>query len=354
MNRTLSALRASFALDTALLAPVVGAITAIPVVGVFAVALSLHNVTAAIAMAVGANLVAVVALVGRPNVGKSTLLNALTGEKVAIVTAKPQTTRNRILGIVNRPGAQIVFMDTPGIHKPLSRLNERMMSFVRQALEERDVALLIVDASVPFGKGDEFALKLLKDYSPKSILLLNKIDLIAKQRLLPLMDRYSKLHEFEEIIPISAKTGDGLEELMSAVIERLPEGPQFFPPDLYTDQPERFLASEIIREKVICQTRQELPYVTAVLIESFEESDTLTRIHSKIVVERESQKPIVIGAGGKRIKQIGTEARRELEKLFPPKVFLDLQVKVEPRWRDNRSVVAALDYREEGSGRESR
>lgn len=291
-----------------------------------------------------------VAIVGRPNSGKSTLINALVGAKVSIVTSVPQTTRNRILGIVNRPGAQIVFMDTPGIHRPLSRLNERMMSFVRQALEERDVALLIADASVPFGKGDEFAVRLLKDYAPQCILLLNKIDLIAKQRLLPLIDRYSKLHEFEEIIPISAKTGDGVEDLMKAVIARLPEGPQFFPPDLYTDQPERFLAGEIIREKVITQTRQELPYVTAVLIESFEESDTLTRIHSTIVVERDSQKGIVIGAGGQRIKQIGTEARHELEKLFPPKVFLDLQVKVEPHWRDNRSVVAALDYRREGEG----
>ncbi len=289
-----------------------------------------------------------VAIVGRPNAGKSTLLNALVGAKVSIVTSVPQTTRNRILGIANRPGAQMIFMDTPGIHKPLSRLNERMMSFVRQALEERDLALLIVDASVKFGKGDQFALELLKEYAPPTILLLNKIDLISKPRLLPLMDRYAKLHNFEEIIPISAKTGDGLELLVSAVIARLPEGPQYFPPDVYTDQPERFLASEIIREKVIGHTRQELPYVTAVLIDRFEESDTITRIYSTIVVERDSQKPIVIGAGGNLIKQIGTEARHELEKLFPPKVFLGLEVKVEPEWRDNRAIVAALDYRQEG------
>lgn len=289
-----------------------------------------------------------VAVVGRPNAGKSTLINALVGAKVSIVTAVPQTTRNRILGILHRPGAQIVFMDTPGIHRPLSRLNERMMAFVRQALAERDLALLIVDASVGFGKGDEFALELLKEYAPPSILLLNKIDVIAKPRLLPLMDRYAKRYEFEEIIPISAKTGDGLEELIRAIVPRLPEGPPLFPPDFYTDQPERFLAAEIIREKVIRHTRQELPYVTAVFIESFEESDSLTRIYSTIVVEKESQKPIVIGAGGKQIKQIGMESRQELEKLFPPKVFLDLQVKVEPHWRDNRRMVAALDYREEG------
>jgi GTP-binding protein Era len=288
-----------------------------------------------------------VALVGRPNAGKSTLLNALVGAKVSIVTAVPQTTRNRILGIVHRPDAQVIFMDTPGIHKPLSRLNQQMMHFVRQALEERDLAVLIVDASQRFGKGDEFALQLLKQYAPKTILALNKIDIIKKPQLLPLMDRYAKLHDFEEIIPISALRGEGLEELMQAIVARLPEGPQYFPPDVYTDQPERFLAAEIIREMVITHTQQELPYVTAVLIECFEESETLTRLHATILVERESQRPIILGNGGRRIKQIGTEARVELEKLFPPKVFLELFVKIEPHWRDNRGIVAELDYREE-------
>jgi len=288
-----------------------------------------------------------VALVGRPNAGKSTLLNALVGAKVSIVTAVPQTTRNRILGIVNRPDAQIVLMDTPGIHKPLSRLNQQMMLYVQQALEERDLAVLIVDATERFGKGDEFALGLLKEYAPKTILALNKIDRVRKPNLLPLMDRYSKLFDFEEIIPISALTHDGLEELTEAIVARLPEGPQYFPPEIYTDQPERFLAGEIIREKIINHTKQELPYVTAVLIERFEESDTITRIHAIIVVERDSQRPIVIGAGAERLKQIGTEARLELEKLFPPKVFLELYVKIEPHWRDNREIVAALDYRSE-------
>jgi len=288
-----------------------------------------------------------VAVVGRPNAGKSTLVNALVGEKVSIVTPAPQTTRNRILGIVNRPEAQVVLMDTPGIHKPLSRLNERMMTFVRQALEEREVALLIVDAAERFGKGDEYALRLLKEYAPRTILALNKIDLIKKPLLLPLIERYSKLHEFEEIIPISARIGAGLEELMAAVIKLLPEGPRYFPPEIYTDQPERFLAGEIIREKVIRQTRQELPYVTAVLIEEFNEAETMTTIHATIIVEKDSQKPIIIGAGGARLKQIGTEARLELEKLFPPKVFLALYVKVEPHWRDDRAVVAELDYRQE-------
>ena len=286
-------------------------------------------------------------VVGRPNAGKSTLTNALVGEKVSIVTPAPQTTRNRILGVVNRAEAQVILIDTPGIHKPLSRLNERMMAFVRQALEERDLALLIVDASEPFGKGDQFAVELLKEYNPPAILALNKIDLIRKNRLLPLIDRYSKLYEFKEIVPISARGGEGLDELMEATINLLPEGPRYFPPDVYTDQPERFLAGEIIREKVIRHTRQEMPYATAVLMDEFEETETITRIHATIVVEKDSQKPIVIGAAGARIKQIGTEARLELERLFPPKVYLELIVKVEPQWRDNRAVVAALDYRGE-------
>lgn len=292
-----------------------------------------------------------VAVVGRPNAGKSTLINTLVGQKVSIVTAVPQTTRNRILGVANRSDAQIVFMDTPGIHKPLSRLNQQMMTFVRQALEDRDLAVLIVDASERFGKGDEYALQLLKQYAPKTILALNKIDLISKSALLPLIDRYSKLHQFEEIMPISALRGEGLEEFVGEVVKRLPEGPQYFPLDVYTDQPERFLTAEIIREKVIRQTRQELPYATAVLIERFEEGETITRIYASILVEKESQKPIVIGAGGSRIKQIGTEARQELEKMLPPKVYLELHVKVEPHWRDNRGMVAALDYRGEGEER---
>jgi GTP-binding protein Era len=289
-----------------------------------------------------------VAVVGRPNAGKSTLVNALVGTKVSIVTAVPQTTRNRILGIVNRPSAQIVLMDTPGIHRPLSRLNEQMMTFVRQALTERDLAVLIVDASERFGHGDEFAVGLLKEYAPRTILALNKIDRIKKPQLLPLIERYSQLYNFEEIMPISALRQEGLTELLDAIVGLLPEGPQYFPPDMYTDQPERFLASEIVREKVILHTRQELPYATAVVIDHFEEGESITRIHASIVVERESQKPIIIGSGGDMLKQIGSEARRELERLFPPKVFLELYVKVEPHWRDVRPMVASLDYRNEG------
>src|SRR5271157_5298133 len=289
-----------------------------------------------------------VAVVGRPNAGKSTLVNALVESKVSIVTPVPQTTRNRILGILHRPDAQVIFMDTPGVHKPLSRLNEQMMNYVRQALADRDLAVLIVDASEKYGRGDEFVINLLREYSPRAILALNKVDRVHKPDLLPLMDRYSKLYGFEEIFPISALRGEGLEEMLAAIVQRLPEGPQYFPADEYTDQPERFLASEIIREKVIRHTKQEMPYVTAVLIDGFEEGALLTRLHATIVVEKDSQKPIVIGAGGARLKQIGSEAREELEKLFPPRVYLELFVKVQPHWRNNSAVIAELDYRGEG------
>ena len=289
---------------------------------------------------------------GRPNAGKSTLVNALVESKVSIVTPVPQTTRNRILGILHRPDAQVIFMDTPGVHKPLSRLNEQMMNYVRQALADRDLAVLIVDASEKFGRGDEFVIHLLNEYSPRAILALNKVDRVHKPDLLPLMDRYSKLYGFEEIFPISALHGEGLEGLLAAIVQRLPEGPAYFPADEYTDQPERFLAGEIIREKVIRHTKHEMPYVTAVLIDGFEEGALITRLHATIVVEKDSQKPIVIGAGGARLKEIGTEARLELEKLFPPRVYLELFVKVQPHWRNNSAVIAELDYRGEGGSEE--
>jgi GTP-binding protein Era len=293
-----------------------------------------------------------VAVVGRPNAGKSTLVNALVESKVSIVTPVPQTTRNRILGILHRPDAQVIFMDTPGVHKPLSRLNEQMMNYVRQALADRDLAVLIVDASEKFGRGDEFVISLLNDYSPRAILALNKVDRVHKPDLLPLIDRYSKLYGFEEIFPISALHGEGLEGLLAAIVQRLPEGPAYFPADEYTDQPERFLASEIIREKVIRHTKHELPYVTAVLIDQFEEGTLITRLHATIVVEKDSQKPIVIGAGAARLKEIGIEARQELEKLFPPRVYLELYVKVQPHWRNDSAVVAELDYRHDGGSKE--
>lgn len=287
------------------------------------------------------------AIVGRPNAGKSTLTNAWVAGKVSAVTPIPQTTRNRILGIANRDGAQVILMDTPGIHKPLSRLNRQMMVFVREALESRDVVVLVVDASASFGRGDQFTLDLLEPYRAPTLLALNKIDRVPKMRLLPLIDRYSKLHHFEEIVPISALTGDGREELLRAVIQRLPAGPALYPADDYTDQPARFIAAEMIREQVILHTQKELPYATAVLIGEIDESPRITRILATILVEKESQKPIVIGAEGARVKEIGIAARRELERLFPPQVFLDLRVRVEPNWRNNREIVGLLDYRNE-------
>ncbi|HYX67689.1 MAG TPA: GTPase Era [Terriglobales bacterium] len=292
-----------------------------------------------------------VSIIGRPNAGKSTLLNKLVGQKVAIVTHKPQTTRHRVQGIVNlearkgRPAGQVVFIDTPGVHRPESSLNRKMMREVQEALENRDLVLLIVDASQSMGAGDRFTLDLVKKVDAPVFLLLNKIDLIEKGRLLPLIDRYSKLHTFQEIIPISATKGDGLELLLDRVAHVLPEGPRYFPKDQVTDQPERFLVAELIREKVLLKTQQELPYATTVRVEQFEESPQLTRIAAAIYCEREGQKGILIGRGGAMLKRIGSEARREIEALLGGKVFLELFVKVQPGWRDSREFVEGLDWR---------
>ena len=292
-----------------------------------------------------------VSIIGRPNAGKSTLLNKLVGQKVAIVTHKPQTTRHRIQGIVNlearkgRPASQIVFIDTPGVHRPESSLNRKMMREVQEALENRDLVLLIVDSSQSMGAGDRFTLDLVRKVNGPVFLLLNKIDLIEKGKLLPLIDRYSKLHTFQEIIPISATKGDGLELLLDKVAQILPEGPRYFPKDQVTDQPERFLVAELIREKVLLKTQQELPYATTVRVEQFEESPKLTRIAAAIYCEREGQKGILIGRGGAMLKRIGSEARREIEALLGGKVFLELFVKVSPGWRDSREFVEGLDWR---------
>ncbi|MCL5288651.1 MAG: GTPase Era [Acidobacteria bacterium] len=284
------------------------------------------------------------AIVGRPNAGKSTLVNRLVGQKVAIVSSKPQTTRNRIQGIVNREDAQIVLIDTPGIHKPENELGRQMMDEVRQALEALDVLLLIVDAKAEFGGGDRFALELIKRAKAPTILLLNKVDATAKERLLPLIERYSKEHEFADVIPISALTGDGLEIVLNEIVKRLPENPPYSPPEQYTDQPERFLAAEIVREKAILASRQEVPYAIAVLIDSFEEGAKLLRIRATIYVERDGQKGILIGKGGAMMKKIGTEARLELEQLLGTKIFLQLYVKVQQDWRDRPALVKQMDW----------
>ncbi len=294
-----------------------------------------------------------VSIIGRPNAGKSTLLNALVGQKVAIVTHKPQTTRNRIQGMVNvparkgRPAGQVVFIDTPGVHKPDSSLNKMMMREVHDALEGLDLLLVIADVTQRFGGVDEFVLDLAKKTGGPVFLLLNKIDRIEKQKLLPLIAEYSQKHGFQEILPISALTRDGLDLLLDKVIRALPEGPRYFPKDQVTDQPERFLAAEIIREKILIATGQEVPYASTVQVESWEESPKLTKISAVLYCERDGQKKILIGKGGEMMKRIGTSARVELEKLLGTKIFLELFVKVEPNWRESREFVEGLDWRHE-------
>jgi GTP-binding protein Era len=283
-----------------------------------------------------------VSILGRPNSGKSTLLNRLVGEKISIVTDKPQTTRHVIRGIVTRPEGQIIFLDTPGIHKPIHRMNERMMKAVRAAMADVDLMLLIVDCSAAFGRGDEFALQLLKSVATKKILLLNKIDRIEKKELLPIIDRYSQLASFEEIIPVSALTGENVEEAVKQLFLYLPEGPMFYPVDQISDQPERAIAAEMIREKLIILTEEEMPYSTAVVIDRFEEGEKLHRIFASIFVERDSQKAIVIGKSGQKLKQIGTDARKDLEDFFGRKIFLELHVKVRKNWRDDEETLKSL------------
>jgi GTPase len=287
-----------------------------------------------------------VSLLGRPNAGKSTLLNALVGEKLAIVSDKPQTTRTTIQGVANIDGAQVIFVDTPGIHKSTTLFNQRMMETVRSVLEDRDVLLYVVDAAAPFSSEDAEAMAALKRLSAPTLLLVNKIDRVPdKRQLLPLIEQYKSVREFDEYIPVSAKTGQGLDRVRAAIVSRLPEGPAYFPGDHLTDQPERFLAAELIREQILGQTRQEVPHAAAVLIDRWEETPKLTRIAATIYVERPGQKAIVIGAGGASLKKIGTQARLEIEKMLDRKVFLELFVKVQKDWRENPEFLNAIDWR---------
>jgi GTP-binding protein Era len=288
----------------------------------------------------------VVAIVGRPNAGKSTLLNRLVGEKIAIVSDKPQTTRNRITGVLTRPEGQIVFVDTPGIHKPGYRLNRQMMAVVHDALSTVDLLFLMVDSAEKFGSGDRFVLELFQRVKTQAFLIPNKVDALRdKTRLLPLIEHYSGKREFAEVIPISALSGDGIELLIGKAFDCLPEGPPLYPEDEITDQPERVLAAELVREKIIDKTAEELPYVTAVVTERWEETGGLTRIHCAIIVERASHRAIVLGRGGERLKEIGTAARKDIERLLDRKVFLELFVKVRERWRDDQHVLNELGLR---------
>lgn len=320
-----------------------------------------------------------VAILGRPNAGKSTLLNALTGEKVAIVTAKPQTTRNRIAGVVEvqarkgvHPAAQIVFVDTPGVHKPASQLDRRMLQEVQEALETRDVVLVLVDASRRiqleaereedsekprrkdvWASEDEFLFNLIRKVDCPVLLVLTKIDLVAKDQLLPLIESLTKQFNFAEVVPISARKKDGLDRLLRSIIEKLPTGERYFPKDQYTDQPMRFMVAELIRERILIETGEEVPYAAAVLIERFEEPThipksgklPLTNIAAAIYCERQGQKAILIGKGGSKLKEIGTSARKQIESLLGTRVFLELHVIVQPGWRESRGFVDSLDWR---------
>ena len=331
-----------------------------------------------------------VSIVGRPNAGKSTLLNALIGEKVAIVTAKPQTTRTRIHGIVEvperkgkHPAAQIVFVDTPGIHRPASQLDRSMMHEIHEALETRDVVLLLVDAvrrqprvktAGPAAAGETaappgmqldraseeaLAFEMIRRLDCPVFLVITKIDLVPKDRLLPLIEGLSQLHKFDEVIPVSAKKGDGLRLLLHKLAEYLPEGQRWFPKDQFTDQPERFLVAELIRERILLETGEEVPYASAVVVERFEEPSQpetrrrrdgqlpVTRIAAAIYCERDGQKAILIGKGGSKLREIGARARQEIEALLGTRVYLELHVLVRERWRDSRVFVESLDWRKQ-------
>ena len=285
-----------------------------------------------------------VSLIGRPNAGKSTLVNQVVGTKLAIVSDKPQTTRNRIIAVRNYSGdhaAQVILVDTPGIHRPLHRMNVRMVDMALESIGSVDVVGLVRDATDSVGAGDRFVLRSLEEARAPVILVLNKIDQIAKSRLLPLIDWYRRQREFAAIVPISAQTGDGVEILEREIIGQLPEGEPLYPDDFLTDQPERVLAAETVREKLLRHTRAELPFTTAVVVDQFDDETEpgLLRLYCSILVERSSQKPIVIGQGGALIKQIGTEAREELERFFGTRVFLDLHVKVRADWRENDRIL---------------
>lgn len=319
-----------------------------------------------------------VSIIGRPNAGKSTLLNALIGEKVAIVTAKPQTTRTRVHGIVEvperkgkHPRSQIVFVDTPGIHQAASQLDRSMMQEIHEALANRDLVLLVVDAvrkqhrSVEDGllkldrsSEEALAFEMIRPLDCPVFLVITKIDLVPKERLLPLIEGLSTLHRFTEVVPVSAKTGDGLKVLLHKIAECLPEGQQWFPPEQFTDQPERFLAAELIRERILMETGEEVPYAAAVVVERFEEPaprpqqrrrpdgpSPVTRISAAIYCEREGQKAILIGKGGSKLREIGAGARREIEAMLGTRVYLELRVLVREHWRDSRVFIESLDWR---------
>jgi len=286
-----------------------------------------------------------VAVIGRPNVGKSTLLNHLVVQKIAIVSDTPQTTRNRILGILTLPDAQILFLDTPGIHKPQHKLGEYMVKSARSALREVDLILFVSDVTESVGPGERFILDMLEGETAPVVLVLNKVDLMPKEKLLPIITRYSGFRNFAAVVPVSALTGDNTDRLLSVIKEALPEGPQYYPEDEITDQPERVVAAELIREKIFRLTREEIPHSTAVEVEEMKtrpNGDVFLR--ATIYVERDSQKGIIIGGGGSMLKEIGQQARIEMENIFGSRFFVDLWVKVKKDWRNKDGSLRMFGY----------
>ena len=283
-----------------------------------------------------------VTVVGRPNVGKSTLVNRLVGQKVAIVSDKPQTTRNRILAVVNHPGAQIVLFDTPGIHKPVHEMNRRMVKTAVRSVGKGDLVLWLVEVGEEVGGGDRFVRDVLARAGREVILAINKVDTVKRLRVLPAIDAYRSLLDFAEIVPISALTGDNVDRLEEVLQRHLPEGPALYPEDYLTDQPERFFVAEMVREQVLHHTRQEIPYASGVVIESFREEEGLVRIQAAILVERAGQKGILIGKGGSMLKTIGSAARQEIEAFLGTRIYLGLFVKVRENWRENEGLLAEM------------
>ena len=287
-----------------------------------------------------------VAIVGAPNVGKSTLLNRLIGQKIAITSRKPQTTRHRLLGITHLPGAQLIFLDTPGIHRAKGPLNVRIVEVALKALREVDLVVLMTEAAVPDQRGDEIILKALEKKKQPVILAINKVDLVKKKTLLPLMEQWRRAYPFKAMVPVSALEGIQVDALVTEMVAALPEGPRYYPEDSLTDMPERFIAAEMIREKVFRRTGEEIPYAVAVTVESFKErpGKDLIDIQATIHVERESQKPIIIGGGGKKLKRIGEEAREAIEEMVGRRVFLKLWVRVQKNWTRDARAIRRLGY----------
>ncbi|HLB25995.1 MAG TPA: GTPase Era [Nitrospirota bacterium] len=286
-----------------------------------------------------------VSIIGRPNVGKSTLMNALLGEKISIVSNKPQTTRNKVTGILTLPEAQVVFLDTPGIHRPKGLLNEYMVKAAKNACEEVDLVLLMVEAGRRPAPGEEEILDFVKGLGTKVFLVINKIDLVEKAALLPLIERYSSMNIFAEVIPVSSLKDVNLGDLQTTIIGYLPEGPKYFPDEDLSDQPERFIVAEIVREKIFRYTGEEVPYSTAVLVEEMKDKGDIVYARADIYVEKESQKAIIIGAGGRMLKKIGQAAREDAEKLLGSKIFLELWVKVKKDWRDKPGALREMGYK---------